>query len=329
MALTRVTGKVFGGSAPLAEIGVFGSAKAGNPTNSQDVATIQAGTAYDNGWGDGVVSSDNFPPMEEVTGVLKTISYQACYLLQEGVPVYDANTEYSNTSIVKSISGSILNFYISMQNGNVGNPLTDTDWWQQATFTGASPIGAPQFTMNPNAVLPANCIWLDGSPVSRTDYNNLFAIYGTTYGAGDGSTTFNLPDFRNKYICGTDTDDAFGYVLAALPDLKLSTSSAGAHTHTRGTMNIVGTLDVGYGTGGGSRSGAFYETSTKCNVQAMSVSNGSKRTGFDASRSGAWTGSTSSSGAHTHSITSSNAIVGASTTVKVDGIKVRVYTRFE
>lgn len=329
--LTRVTGKVFGGNAPLSEIGVFGSAKAQNPTNSQDVATIQnyTGDPYSKGWGSGVVSGDNFPPMEEVTGVLKTISYQACYLLQEGCPVYDANTEYSNTSIVKNISGSVLQFYISKQNGNIGHALTDTDWWQLATFTGTSPVGAPQFTMNPNALLPNNCIWLDGSPVSRKDYSTLFSIYGTTYGAGDGSTTFNLPDFRNRYICGTDIDDLFGYVSAGLPNLGLTAVSNGAHTHGRGTMNIVGTVDVGYGTGGGSRSGAFYETSTGCNMQQIGQAGKSKRTGFDASRSGAWTGRTSSDGAHTHSVTSSNSLVGSTTTVKVDGIKVRVYTRFE
>lgn len=323
MALTRVTGKVFGGSAQPEDIGVFGSAKAGNPTNSQDVATIQAGTAYDNGWADGVVSSENFPPMEEVTGVLKTISYQACYLLQEGVPVYDAYTEYSNTSIVKNISGSVLQFYISKQNGNIGHALTDTDWWQLATFTGTSPVGAPQFTMNPNALLPNNCIWLDGSPVSRTDYSTLFSIYGTTYGAGDGSTTFNLPDFRNKYICGTDTDDAFGYVSAALPDLKLKTSNAGAHTHTALSSGSAHThtitVPVWRGADGNNNRAAWDGGDSK-------VSNGASAT---TTSGGAHTHTTNSNGAHTHTITSDSSIVGSSTTVKVDGIKVRVYTRFE
>ena len=130
--LTRVTGKVFGGSASLAEIGQFGSAKAGTPTNTQDVATIQSLSAYDEGWGSAVVTTKNFPPIEEVTGALKTISYQACYLLQEGAPEYDIGTEYSNTSIVKSISGDELSFYISLQNGNIGNALSNTSYWVKA-----------------------------------------------------------------------------------------------------------------------------------------------------------------------------------------------------
>lgn len=139
--LTRVTGKVFGGSAPLDEIGVFGSAKAGDPTNSQDVATIQSLSAYANGWGSAILTSRNFPPIEEVTGVLKTISYQNCYLLQEGIPEYDANTNYSNTSIVKNIDGQTLSFFISLKNDNIGNPLTDGTSWLKANLNSARNIG--------------------------------------------------------------------------------------------------------------------------------------------------------------------------------------------
>ena len=45
----------------------------------------------------------------------------------------------------------------------------------------------------------------------------MFAIYGTTYGAGNGSTTFNLPDFRNRTIWGANS---FGYVEAGLPNIE-------------------------------------------------------------------------------------------------------------
>lgn len=49
--------------------------------------------------------------------------------------------------------------------------------------------------------------WLvcDGSAVSRTTYANLFAVIGTTFGAGDGSTTFNLPDLRGRVPVGSGT----------------------------------------------------------------------------------------------------------------------------
>ena len=158
MALTRVTGKVFGGEAPLKEIGQFGSALAGTKLNTQDVATIQALEAYSQGWGSAVITSRNFPPIEEVTGVLKTISYQACYSLQAGVPVYDIATDYGVGDIVKVASGSTLTFYVSQTTPNIGQSLSDTTYWKPATFLGSGAIGAPQFTMNPNATLPSNCI---------------------------------------------------------------------------------------------------------------------------------------------------------------------------
>jgi tail collar domain len=41
---------------------------------------------------------------------------------------------------------------------------------------------------------PPDTLWADGRAVSRKEYAELFAILGTTYGAGDGSTTFNLPN---------------------------------------------------------------------------------------------------------------------------------------
>ena len=228
--LTRVTGKVFAGDVPNTQVGQFGSALAGTPTPTTDVATIQSLAAYGQGWGSAVISSRNFPPIEEVNGVLKTISYQGCYLLQEGIPAYDVNTEYSNTSIVKDINGTQLILYVSLQDNNVGNPLTDTDYWAQVTFLGSSPIGAPQITFNFNATLPENCIWLEGAEVSRTTYSTLFGIYGTTYGAGDGSTTFNLPDCRNRVLWGSESA---GYISAGLP-------------------NITGTVEtvIGYSWGG-------------------------------------------------------------------------------
>jgi microcystin-dependent protein len=51
---------------------------------------------------------------------------------------------------------------------------------------------------------PAGFILCDGSAVSRIEYAELFAVIGTRHGSGDGSTTFNLPDMRGKFIRGWD-----------------------------------------------------------------------------------------------------------------------------
>lgn len=55
------------------------------------------------------------------------------------------------------------------------------------------------------ATVPTGWLYCNGGAVSRTTYAALFAIIGTTYGAGDGSTTFNLPDFRGRSPIGDGT----------------------------------------------------------------------------------------------------------------------------
>ena len=53
--------------------------------------------------------------------------------------------------------------------------------------------------------LPAGWMICDGSAISRTEYAKLFSIYGTTFGAGDGSTTFNIPNKKGRVSVGLDT----------------------------------------------------------------------------------------------------------------------------
>jgi len=52
---------------------------------------------------------------------------------------------------------------------------------------------------------PAGFRWCNGQAVSRASYSGLFAVIGTTYGVGDGSTTFNLPDIMGRTIVGVDS----------------------------------------------------------------------------------------------------------------------------
>lgn len=51
---------------------------------------------------------------------------------------------------------------------------------------------------------PAGWIKANGAAISRSAYAGLFAAIGTTYGAGDGSTTFNLPDLRGEFVRSLD-----------------------------------------------------------------------------------------------------------------------------
>lgn len=62
-------------------------------------------------------------------------------------------------------------------------------------------------TMYAGSTVPSGWLLCDGSEVSRTTYANLFNAIGITYGSGDGSTTFNLPNLKGKIIVGQDTND--------------------------------------------------------------------------------------------------------------------------
>jgi microcystin-dependent protein len=71
------------------------------------------------------------------------------------------------------------------------------------------PAGAsvPPGSVQPYAGATAPLGWLlcNGDPVSRTTYGGLFAVIGTTYGTGDGSTTFNVPDVQGRGLVGKGT----------------------------------------------------------------------------------------------------------------------------
>lgn len=75
------------------------------------------------------------------------------------------------------------------------------------------PAGAVMpFAMN---TAPSGWLAADGSAVSRTTYASLFTAIGTTHGAGNGSTTFNLPDLRGYFIRGFGTNSDDGTASAA------------------------------------------------------------------------------------------------------------------
>ena len=67
--------------------------------------------------------------------------------------------------------------------------------------------------------IPDGWLLMNHAAVSRTVYSRLFAKIGTKYGAGDGSTTFNLPDARDRFIEGAGTHAVGTYLEAGLPNI--------------------------------------------------------------------------------------------------------------
>lgn len=83
-----------------------------------------------------------------------------------------------------------------------GTTLNTATSSQDGSLALGTSIGGYWFTP------PTDYLFEDGSAISRTTYSALFALIGTTYGAGDGSTTFNLPDSRGRVTVNQNASDA-------------------------------------------------------------------------------------------------------------------------
>jgi len=94
--------------------------------------------------------------------------------------------------------------------------------------------------------VPSGWLICNGANVSRTDYAALFAAIGTTYGAGNGSTTFGLPNLNGRFLEGTTSTSEVGtYKSAGLPNITGSFTSHG---------NTSSMVTTGPFTNGGPRS---------------------------------------------------------------------------
>ena len=103
----------------------------------------------------------------------------------------------------------------------------------------------------PFDTLPSGYLFCDGSAISRSTYAALFAVASTTYGIGDGSTTFNIPDRRGEFVRGWANGSANDPDRAARTDRGDGTSgdvvgskqgqNTGVHGHTgSGSVTAAG-----------------------------------------------------------------------------------------
>ena len=77
---------------------------------------------------------------------------------------------------------------------------------------------------------PQGWMLCDGSAVSRTTYAALFAVIGTTYGEGDGETTFNIPNLAGRVVIGVSNSHALG-TTGGSETVTLTADQLPAHTH--------------------------------------------------------------------------------------------------
>ena len=117
-----------------------------------------------------------------------------------------------------------------------------------ANLTGIE--GIPTATIVPwsSSSVPSGFLECNGAAVSRSTYSALFAIVGTTYGAGDGASTFNVPDLQDNVAVGksgtknlgstggANTVAASGTVGGSTANATLSTAQLASHSHSAATV---------------------------------------------------------------------------------------------
>lgn len=100
-------------------------------------------------------------------------------------------------------------------------------------YGGNTPVGA-MLDWSTNTA-PNGWLLCDGTAVSRSMYSDLFAVVGTVFGGGDGSSTFNVPDFRGRVAVGRDSGDSDFNSLGRLGGEKkhaLTEAENGPHKHS-------------------------------------------------------------------------------------------------
>ena len=160
------------------------------------------------------------PDREDVNALFKYLGDSIFYAMNGGVPSYNAAYDY--------IAGRVVlyngNLYKCIQaNGASSTVVAPTD----STYWSRIPIYADLFDFMPTGVVlpfggstvPNGWLLANGAAVSRSGKARLFSVYGTTFGAGDGSTTFNLPDLRDRYIIGANTNALGTKIAEQLPNI--------------------------------------------------------------------------------------------------------------
>ena len=130
--------------------------------------------------------------------------------------------------------------------------------------------------------MPSGFLECNGAAVSRSTYADLFAVIGTTYGAGDGSSTFLVPDMQDNVCIGKSNNKALastggantvagaGTISATLANATLSTAQLASHSHSgpsttpsgsslneRRTLTGNNSGNTGSGTGHNHNAGSF------------------------------------------------------------------------
>jgi len=130
------------------------------------------------------------------------------------------------------------------------NAFLSTSMNDDGTLIAEAPVRVSSLNLPVGSIVPysgasAPSGWLmcDGSAVSRSTYATLFDVIGTTYGAGDASTTFNVPNLRQRFPLGKAASGT-GSTLGSTGGAIDHTHTGPSHTHTSTTVVVTDGTEV-------------------------------------------------------------------------------------
>ena len=200
---------------------------------------------------DGVVDKAETVPWSGVTGKPSTFPPSTHTHTKNQITDFPASLKNPNALTI-SLNGTSQGAY----DGSAAKSINITAAGvgalpSEGTAADANKLGghSPQWWMPTGMVVPyAGAVapdgWLlcQGQAVSRTTYAQLFSVIGTTYGSGDGSTTFNLPDMRGRVAVGSDANS---------PGVKVGTKGAAIQDYNLPGNTIIGPVKIDSGWGFG------------------------------------------------------------------------------
>lgn len=153
-----------------------------------------------------------------VDGVIPELTEETTWLLS-GDDMYNANTANIGIGITTPVTKLDVSGTINTSSNFTINYVPI-----------ASPIGS--ITAYTLAISPPGWLICDGTAVSRSTYASLFAVIGTTFGSGNNTTTFNIPNYQGAFLRGTGTNGSYSG-----PALNTSqTHATQTHTHTASSV---------------------------------------------------------------------------------------------
>ena len=179
---------------------------------------------------------------------------------------------------------------VAVNGASVGS-FSSSGWTGSVTTSAVVPSGS--LLMWSTGTAPTGYLLCNGSAVSRTTYATLFAAIGTAYGSGDGSTTFNLTDMRDRMPIGAGTTYAVN-ASGGSSTTTIALANLPAHDHSITDPGHV--HSVQYNFGGASNPG---QPSSGETLDSMTENTGSATTGITKTNTTQGSGSAFSNSAMT------------------------------